>query len=774
MLDGCFKKLFLCVCFGLQACAFSLLADQKTDANADELQTTPRMAEESRIVAYCLERMHYLRTPIKRLNPDEVIDSYLKDLDPSRLFFLQSDVDQIKARFAPTLDVFLQQGNLLPAFSIFQIYRDRVRERCAWIAQRLTQPFDFSQDQTFRPDRKDEPWLQNPQQADEIWQRRLKFELLSETLISPRKKDDSAKKTKNADVADQGDSKAADKKVADKKEPEKPKSFEERLKQAEENIAKRYERFLKTTNEIEATEVQEIYLNSVAAVYDPHSGFLSPYFLDEFDIAMRNSLIGVGAVLSETDGYCTIRELVPGGPAARSEKLHVGDKIVGVAQGEDGEMVDVIGMKLRKVVRQIRGKKGSIVRLLVQPAEGDPSDRTVVTIERDEIKLTDNLAKAELFNVPAEDGQIVNVGVIELPSFYGPAEDGERSGTSEDVKELIQTLKKNGMQALVLDLRQNGGGYLNEAIDFTGLFVAGGPVLQVRDTAGRVQEMRDRMKNALAWNGPLVLLVSRMSASATEIVAGALQNHNRAVIVGDAKTHGKGTVQAVYPFENLLPKQKGAAKITIQKWYLPDGNSIQVKGVSSDIVLPSSLDALPIGEGDLDRALPWDSIPPLPLKPRAHEGLTANSVSDELLKDLESRSELRQKELPEFALLNEQVDWNRSRAKREEFSLSRAKRERERAEDNAKRDHIDDALDKMAQSLNYKSQKFTLAVVDEKPGFNPEDIELTPEEEEQVGFAKKPVFDIRLREGIRVAADWYTLAEHASKKSVVAKKTENP
>ncbi len=790
MFDGLLKKLLIALCIGAQA--FALWADvdvpltqaEKTaqaEAAAEkeaearkvkvaELQTNPRMAEESRIVAYCLERMHYLRTPIKRLNPSEVIDAYLDDLDPARLFFLKSDVDHIKERFAPTLDVFLQQGNLLPAFSIFQIYRDRVRERCEWVEARLKEPFDFSVEESFKPDRKEAPWIETREQADALWQQRLKFELLNESLAPNRgKKADAKKEAEKTAKADTDSSKK------EKKEKVEPKTFEERLAAAEENLSKRYARFLKSTDEIEATEVQEVYLNSVAAIYDPHSGFLSPYFLDEFDISMRNSLVGIGAVLSEKDGYCTIRELVSGGPAARSGQLHAGDKIVGVAQGEDGEMTDVVGVKLRKVVRQIRGKKGTVVRILVQPAEGDPSERSIITMERDEIKLTDNLAKAKLFEVPAENGETVKVGVIDLPSFYGAGENDERAGTSEDVKQLIQKLKEKGMQSLVLDVRRNGGGYLNEAIDLTGLLVAGGPLLQVRDTAGKVQELRDRMKNALAWNGPLVLLVSKMSASATEIVAGALQNHNRAVIVGDSKTHGKGTVQAVYPFENLMPKQKGAAKVTIQKWYLPDGNSIQVKGISSDIALPSSLDALPIAEGDLKRALPWDAIPALKLDARASSGVAANSVSDELLKDLGEYSAARRERLPEFSVLDEQVNWNRSQAERKEFSLLRAQREKERAEDTAVRDRLDDELDELAAS-NYKSEEFKLSVVDTQPAFNPDEVE--PEEGEDAEFAKKPVFDIRLREGLRVAADWYALsAQPPSKETaadIVAQKTEQP
>ena len=640
---------------------------------------------------------------------------------------------------------------MLPAFAIFQTYRERVRERCQWIAQRLKEPFDFTVDETFFADRKKAQYSQNIQELDELWNKRLKFELLNESLASPRKKDKDKKDKKEKTPADED---------ADEQE-KKPKTFEERLVTATKNLAKRYERFLKATEEIESVEVQEIYLNSVASVYDPHSGFLSPYYLEEFDISMRNALVGIGAVLSDKDGYCTIRELIAGGPAERSGKFSAGDKIVGVAQGEDGEMVDVIGMKLRKVVRQIRGKKGSLVRLSVQPAEGDPSDRTDITLERDEIKLTDNLAKAELYEVPAGAETAVKVGVIDLPAFYGASDDGGRSGTSEYVKELVQTLKGQGMQALVLDLRRNGGGYLNEAIDLTGLFVAGGPVLQVRDAQGKVQELRDRMKNALAWNGPLVVLISKMSASATEIVAGALQNHNRVVLVGDAATHGKGTVQAVYPFKNLIPNQKGAAKVTIQKWYLPDGNSIQVKGIASDIALPSSLDALPIGEGDLDRALPWDSIPPVRLDPRPAEGFLPGVVSDQLLKTLLERSLNRGEMLPEFSLLNEQVKWNSGRAEKKEFSLSRTVRERERDADTAMRDRLEDQLETMADSLNYQSEKFKLEAA--KNQKDEKQLNLTDEEEEILGV-QKPVFDIRLREGLRVAADWYTLAHPAAPK----------
>ena len=459
--------------------------------------------------------------------------------------------------------------------------------------------------------------------ADALWTKRIQYDLINQILgysEDQTKKEDkqevpSKAKTEtptqeeemtcvdeNAQEIQSAIAKA--KKLEEEKE-KSPKTFEEKLAKAKAEVLKRYERLIENYAQADAIEIQEIYLNTLSRLYDPHSSFLSEYALEEFDISVRNSLVGIGAVLQDKDGYCTLAELMPGGPAEKCKQLKTGDKILAVGQ-ESGPMVDVIGMNLRKTVRMIRGKEDTVVRLLIEPAS-NPSARKTITLIREQIKLTTKLAKATVYTIPVGD-KTVPVGVIDLPAFYG--ESGDKGfSTSKNVEELLIKLKKMGVKGIILDLRRNGGGFLGEAVDLAGLFIKTGPVVQVRDSSGRTNQLRDN-NSKLVWDGPLVILVSRLSASATEIVAGALQNHKRAIVVGDKSTHGKGTVQAVYNLENFDPQQKSAAKITVQKWYVPDGDSIQLKGVHSDIVLPSVYDYMEIGEEHKDYAMKWDAISP--------------------------------------------------------------------------------------------------------------------------------------------------------------------
>ncbi|QYY35598.1 carboxy terminal-processing peptidase [Ruficoccus sp. ZRK36] len=673
-------------------------------------ETTGTMREETRYLIQCLETQHYLNQPLTELDSSGFIESYIQDLDPQHLFFLQSEVDAYEARFGPSLHLFLDRGRLYPAFVIFEDYRDRVIKRVAWAQERLKEDFSFESEDTFAPDRSKTEWPTTEAEAEALWEKRIEYQVLDQ-ILSEIDNDEVA-------VSEEVE-KSADDKVTEvvAEQVEVPEITPEMLSEARDAISKQYDRMEKSVTELEASEVQEIFLTALTHMYDPHSTYFSAASLEEFSIAMRNSLVGIGAVLSDEEGYCTVKELLPGGPAERSRELDPEDKILAVAQGKNGEFVDVVGMKLTKIVKMIRGKEGTLVRLLVRPAKGDPSDRKTVNLVRDEIKLTANLASAEVFDVPAGN-TTVPIGVIELPAFYGsgdPASD--EPSTTHDVKELIGKLKEMGVKGLVLDLRRNGGGLLTEAIGLTGLFIPDGPVVQVRDAMGQIMGRADE-DEGVAWDGPLIVLVSRFSASASEIVAGALKNHNRAIIVGDEETHGKGTVQAIFEmnrsnFLSSVKPRRGAAKVTVQKYYLPDGTSTQIKGVNSDIILPSANMFLPIGEDDLPNAMAWDSINPMTWAYGVDFEPTGEPISQSLIEDLRSRSAERQDKLEEFIYLKENIDWVKKRREQTDYSLNLNQRLALRKQDEIFQDKMEEGLRELA-SLNYTSQDVLLRVTEEQ------------------------------------------------------------
>ncbi len=648
-----------------------ILAGMTLPASAKEFVVNrgdlEQMRQETEKAINYLQWYHYKKEPITRINQEDMLVSYMGELDYNRLFFLQRDKEEILGRFGNTLiDSYFRQGKwLYPAFQIFQIYRDNSIARLSWVSRRLKGEFDFSTDLTFVPDRSEADWPKDAEEANELWENRITFDLLQEIL--------------NGET-------------------------EER---AREKVGRRYRRTLRYIEGLEPRDAQEIFLTSFAQMYDPHSTFYSPDTWDDFTIGMSNSLVGIGALLRDEDGYCVIQRLLPGGPAELSNQFHPGDKIVEVRQ-EAGKPVDVIDMKLRKIVENIRGPKGTKVHLTIIPANAtDPSERKEVTLVRDEIKLTENLASAAIYEFPLGEHRTVPLGVIDLPSFYGSTVGDEvESSTTQDVEELIGNLKKQGIEGLVLDLRRNGGGLLSEAIKLTGLFIPKGPVVQVKDTTGQIREDWDTDPKVV-YEGPMVVLVSRRSASASEIVAGALQNHHRALIVGDSSTHGKGTVQQIFELDRKSglaifnrPKEEklGATKITIQKFYLPNGDSTQNKGVVSDIVLPSINEYLPMGESDLPNALVWDAIEPLKWNPKETVGPNGNLIEDDIVSFLRDASETRQNTLEEFTYLERQIDWFQKKQEEEEFSLNLEVRRTQRAIDNKFKEEMDDQLEILSRN----------------------------------------------------------------------------
>ncbi|HVU36723.1 MAG TPA: carboxy terminal-processing peptidase [Opitutales bacterium] len=748
------------------------------DTSQAKLADTVEMSKETRSTIWFMELEHYLKKPYAEMDQGDLLRNYMANLDSRHLFLLQGDVKGFQDQYAPQLVREVRElGDLQPAYAIFKKFQDTVHQRVAWINQYLDGNINLKSNDSYRPDRTDANWPATAQEADQLWEKQIRYEVLNELLASETRQIDAA--TKKVDDASKpvADKPAADKSAssAEKATPATdkssstatttpaPKTYDQLLADAKETVRKRYNNSLKTLDETDAYEVQDVFLNTLAYQYDPHSNFFTENGAEDFDIAMRNTLIGIGAILQQKDDYCTISDLVPGGPAQSSNLLHPGDRIMAVGQSADGDMVDVVNMKLTKTVSLIRGVEGTPVYLKVIPAGLTEGDAKVIMLTRKKIELTTTLAKAQIIDVPVGD-RTVPIGVINLPAFYGKGGEADKFSTTEDVKELIGKLKNFGVKGIVLDLRMNGGGFLNEAIDLTGLFIPPAPVLQVRSALDSLTQLKSD-ESTPYWNGPLMLLVSKQSASATEIFAGALQDYHRALIVGDHTTHGKGTVQQMFYFNVFDPTEKGAAKVTIEKWYLPDGNSIQSKGVSADIPLPSDIDFLPIGEGDMKNAMAWDSVTPLPLTLRGNGPWRASLVDDSLITKLRQDSEARQNNLPEFSLVKKRIAWEKARTDQKEVSLNFDERMAERRTDMSLRDSLNKSFEQLAKD-NYKSTDILLDAAKAqqkdqpaKTATPPIDGSLTPDDMDP---ADQPVaFDVQLRESLRIMGDWLNILNQA-------------
>jgi len=704
----------------------SSLAVCAQPAQDHTFSTSTAQSKEVQFLVKLLEEVHYNRDAVKPGDYGELIGDYMTDLDGSRMFFLESDKQAFtSANSSDSLYWNISTlGKIDYAYQIFKVYEERTHARVAWIFEELKKPIDLTTPETYTLDRTKAAWPANPAEADELWRRRLKFEILDHVLSK-----------KNMEPA------AA-------------------LESARTHIRKRYERMEKNIAEIESTDLAEIFLGALARMYDPHSTYFSADTFEDFNIQMRLQLVGIGAMLSLEDDLCVIKEIVPGGPADLSKQVHPGDKIISVGQ-QGIEPIEVIGMKLRKIVDMIRGTKGTPVRLLIQPGNAtDSSVRKDVTLVRDVVKLDSARAFGAIFEVPDIHGTLIPMGVITLPQFYGP-DGGENAAdqpsATADVASLIEKLEASGIKGLVLDLRRNGGGLLSEAIELTGLFIQKGPVVQVRSYFGEVKVDEDEDPK-VAYGGPLAVLVSRYSASASEIVAGALQNYGRAIVIGDSSTHGKGTVQTVVEMKNIVPGmvrspfKMGAAKLTVQKFYLPNGSSTQLKGVIPDIVLPS-ID-MKVGEKELPHALVWDEIP------TSH--FEGKPLDNRILGPLRAKSLEREASLEEFAYLRKSIDFYRSKQDMKTVSLNLEDRRRTKATDDAFRKDMLAERAKLAKN-DFKYTEVLLAPpppprIKEAP--DPDDPEANVEDpgmdDENQHFAK---VDIDLRESFRVLSDALALGE---------------
>ena len=621
---------------------------------------TPEAGQIAVSVAKALEKLHYTGHPLDNGVSEKLLKTYIETLDYNKLFFTQQDIDGFEKQYGNELDDDIWLGDLKPAYTIYDLYVKRVEARVAKIkALAKNEKFDFNGHGSIEVSRQKSPWPKDEADADRLWHDRIENELLSENLANSAKPDDKAKKEKPA---------------ADAKLPDPP----------EVAVAKRYDRLLRSIHEQTKEDESKFFLNALAQSYDPHSEYMSPSEMDNFQINMRLSLIGIGAMLRSEDGYSKIIELIPGGPAAVQGELKIDDKITAVAQGND-PFVDTVDMKLDKVVEMIRGKKNTNVRLQVVPSGvTDLSKRKVITIKRDEVKLTDGEARAEIIEHPNDKGSVDKLGWITLPGFYAEMDRAHSAGggapksTTADVRRLLDRLTRENITGLVIDLRRNGGGSLEEAVNLTGLFIKKGPVVQSKSYDKKIDVLSDR-DSSIAYNGPMVVLTSHISASASEIFAGALQDYGRAVIVGDKSTFGKGTVQTLLEVGRFMSPfgfkvaDAGALKLTIQKFYRPSGQSTQLKGVESDIVLPSRFAHLDVGESSLKYPLAFDEV-----KPADYEKWPGPTPD---LSDLRARSAARIKNDPEFRYLEQDIAKMDDRIKANSLSLNKAEREAEIAAD---------------------------------------------------------------------------------------------
>ena len=659
-------------------------------------------------VAKALEQLHYTRHPLDNYISERLLHTYIDTLDYNKLFFTQQDIDGFEKKYGTELDDDIWLGQLDPAYSIYDIYLKRVESRVSKIKALLKdEKFDFTGHGSIELSRQKSDWPKDEADADHLWHDRIENELLTEQLADESTKasdktvsatPDNAKSDPHSAGGANGDESPAA--MAPHGKPaivtvEKDKEGNEIKPHPETptaRVAKRYDRLLKTLHEQTKEDESKFFLNALALSYDPHSEYMSPSEMENFSINMRLSLIGIGAVLRKEDEWSKIMELVPGGPAAVQGELKVDDRIAGVAQGNE-PFVDVVDMKLDKVVEMIRGKKGSTVRLQVIPAgTTDTSKRKVIAIVRDEVKLTDSEARAEIVEQKNDHGGVDRLGWITLPSFYADMDGGgghgkgaQRKSTTHDVAELLNRLNKENISGLIIDLRRNGGGSLEEAVNLTGLFIKKGPVVQSKSYDKHMDVLSDKDPSIL-YGGPMIVLTSHVSASASEIFAGALQDYNRALIVGDKNTFGKGTVQTLLEVGRFMSPfgfkmaDAGALKLTIQKFYRPSGKSTQLDGVASDIVLPSRYAHLEVGEDALKYPLAFDEV-----KPADYEKWPGPQPD---FNDLRTRSAARVANEPEFRFLQQDIDKMEARIASNKLSLNKDERESEIAADKKRTEDI--------------------------------------------------------------------------------------
>ncbi len=692
------------------------------DINAD------RDTDIGRKVAEIMENDHYLQQAITQEMSQRWLKNYFDALDYNHLSFLQSDIDEFTAKYGNNLGDLLIRGPssdaaVAPAFEIYNRYVQRLRENVVLAEKLLHEKYDFTKDETFVIHNHKSPWIQDAAASEAMWRGQVKSDLLNGLL--------------------------------DKKKPE----------ETIDHLAKRYVSVLRDYAEEDNMDVLEQYLSALTHAYDPHSDYMQPDEAQNFNMmAIDHEVTGIGAVLRSDDGYATIEEIITGGPADLDKRLQPGDKIIAVGQGTS-EPVDTVNMKLNRVVDLIRGRSGSVVRLIVIPAgSANTTIQKEIKITRDKVSLKDRLAKAHIIEHKLPNGTIEKFGVIDLHDFY--------NDTAVHIAKLVERLKQEQVAGIILDLRSNGGGLLDQAVDLTGLFVSKEPVVQIRRYDGMVDKLTtdDSSKNSKIYDGPLMVMVNKMSASATEITAAALQDYGRAIIVGDQSTHGKGTVQTLIPLEQQMPigfsGDPGNLKMTVQKFYRVAGGSTQKKGVIPDIVLPSVLDALELGETTLPYYLDYDEVPPVPFR---YLDLVSPYISE-----LKSKSSVRVAASPDFNYVRQDIAYFKKKIDDSTVSLSEAARLKEQSDlKDQKTAREKDLLARHA--IRDKELDLTLDMVDQnlpaappsdkkpKTSLAEDDSDADPELSDAVNNAKD---DPQLDEAVNIMTDYTKILQDSGSKLV--------
>jgi carboxyl-terminal processing protease len=610
-----------------------------------------QQAQAAQLSAQFLSRFHYKPVPLDDALSAKIMNRFIKSLDPDRVLFLQADIDKFMAD-STKIDDGVKQEDLRIPFSIFNLYEQRVVDRMNYARSLLKQNFDFSVNEDYSLLRDKDPWPQSQAESDDLWRKRVKSDWLRLKLAG------------QADAA------------------------------IRDTLGKRYENSLERAYKYNSDDVFQSFMEAYTTSIDPHTDYFGATASAEFDISMKLSLVGIGAVLQERDDYTTIRELVPGGPAQLSGKLAVGDRIIGVGQGENGAIKEVVGTRLDEIVQLIRGTKDSVVRLDILPADAGPDEKhRVISLVRDKISLDKQAARKSILSI--KDGNATRkIGVITLPGFYEDF-DARRKGdknyrsASRDVANLLGELKQDNVDGVLIDLRNNGGGSLSEAIDLTGLFVGKGPVVQQRDAEGAVDVESDNLPTP-AWTGPLGVLINRGSASASEIFAAAIQDYGRGVIIGEP-SFGKGTVQTVINLDqvahNIKPKF-GELKLTVAQFFRVNGGTTQLRGVTPDISLPGVSDPKSFGEASYDNALPWTQVKAANYSPAGD--------TKALLPQLQSRHDARVQNDQDFQRFIEDVAELKTQREKKVISLNEAERRKEllaQASRLKSRQQINDGID---------------------------------------------------------------------------------
>jgi len=637
---------FLCMFLAIAPSAYAL-----ETGSPPVLAPLEQQAQAAHLSAQFLTRFHYKPVPLDDALSARIMNRFIKSLDPDRVLFLKADIDKFMADSAKIDDAINREDLQIP-FTIFNVYEQRVVDRMNYARSLLKQGFDFSVQEDYSLLRDKEPWPQSEAESNELWRKRVKSDWLRLKLAG------------KADAA------------------------------IRDTLDKRYENSLERAYKYKSDDVFQSFMDAYTTSVDPHTDYFGATASAEFDISMKLSLVGIGAVLQERDDYTTIRELVPGGPAQLSGKLAVGDRITGVGQGENGAIKEVVGTRLDEIVQMIRGAKDSIVRLDILPADAGPDGKhRLISLVRDKISLEKQAAQKTILSV--KDGDATRkIGVITLPAFYEDFEarrkgDKDYRSASRDVAKLLVELKQDNVDGVLVDLRNNGGGSLSEAIDLTGLFVGKGPVVQQRDAGGKVNVESDDLP-VPAWTGPVGVLINRGSASASEIFAAAIQDYGRGVIIGEP-SFGKGTVQTVVNLDqvahNIKPKF-GELKLTVAQFFRVNGGTTQLRGVTPDISLPGLSDPKSFGEASYDNALPWTQVKPANYAP--------DGDIKALLPQLQSRHDARIKNDPDFQRFVEDIGELKAQREKKVISLNETERRNEmtaQAKRLKSREQINDGVD---------------------------------------------------------------------------------